>query len=196
MQPSALSALFDALADICDAEGRESARQTAAALRAAPPLFDPQPPTPFGAAIRALAATSPLPAAERLLDAQDLIAWDRNPVVENCGPTAGMFTVATFLGPEGPVLAPDLRCGLFYLRPGVYYPLHDHDADETYVILAGRAIWTAGSDTRLREAGEMIHHPSLTPHAFRTGTEGILAFWRWSGDINTHSYRFLPDPAA
>ncbi|MGB5560546.1 MAG: hypothetical protein WBN04_21345 [Paracoccaceae bacterium] len=41
----------------------------------------------------------------------------------------------------------------------------------------------------------MIHHPSLMPHAFRTGSEGFLAIWRWSGDINTHSYAFVEDPA-
>lgn len=77
-----------------------------------------------------------------------------------------------------------------------YYSLHNHDADETYVILAGQSLWTAGDDTRMRGTGDMIHHPSLMPHAFRTGPEGMVAFWRWSGDVNTHSYAFLPDPQA
>jgi mannose-6-phosphate isomerase-like protein (cupin superfamily) len=79
------------------------------------------------------------------------------------------------------------------MRPESYYPLHLHDADETYAIIAGQALWTAGDDTRMRGAGDMIHHPSLMPHAFRTGPEGFLAIWRWSGDINTHSYAFIED---
>jgi len=33
------------------------------------------------------------------------------------------------------------------------------------------------------------------PHAFRAGPDGFLALWRWSGDVNTHSYTFLDDPA-
>ncbi|MEZ5868756.1 MAG: dimethylsulfonioproprionate lyase family protein [Defluviimonas denitrificans] len=43
------------------------------------------------------------------------------------------------MGPDGPIPAPDLRLGLLFQRPDSYYPLHNHDADETYVILAGEA---------------------------------------------------------
>ena len=88
-----------------------------------------------------------------------------------------------------------MRLGLVYMQPEGYYPLHLHDADETYAIIAGRTLWTAGDDIRMRGAGEMIHHPSLMPHAFRTGFEGFLAIWHWSGDINTHSYAFVEDQA-
>jgi len=104
-----------------------------------------------------------------------------------------MISVATLMGPDGPIPAPDVRLGLVYMRPDSYYPLQLHDADETYVIVTGQALWTAGEDVRMRRAGELIHHPSLMPHAFRTGPEGFLAIWRWSGDINTHSYAFIED---
>ena len=54
------------------------------------------------------------------------------------------------------------------MQPHSYYPLHLHNADETYVIVAGQALWTAGTDIQIRRVGDMIHHPSLMPHAFRT----------------------------
>ena len=104
-----------------------------------------------------------------------------------------MISVATLMGPDGPILAPDVRLGLVYMRPESYYPMHLHDADETYVIIAGQAFWIAGDDIRMRGAGDMIHHPSQMPHAFKTGPEGFLAIWRWSGDINTESYAFVED---
>ncbi len=109
------------------------------------------------------------------------------------GKIAAIISVATLMGPEGPIPAPDVRLGLAYMPPDSYYPLHVHDADETYVIVAGQALWTAGDDVRMRGPGAMIHHPSLLPHAFLTGSEGFLAVWRWSGDINTHSYAFIED---
>ena len=134
--------------------------------------------------------------ARSVLKAQNLLIWGSNPVEGNTEKSiAAMISVATLLGPEGPIPAPDVRLGLFYMRPESYYPLHLHDADETYAIIAGQALWTAGDDIRMRGAGEMIHHPSLMPHAFRTGSEGFLAIWRWSGDINTHSYAFIEDQA-
>ena len=40
----------------------------------------------------------------------------------------------------------------------------------------------------------MIHHPSMLAHAFRTGRQGVLAMWRWSGDVSTQNYRMLDDP--
>lgn len=192
-----LDPALSAIAEIYAAEGRLPATQTAETLRRAlgQGLGPPPRPCSLDAEIRACLANSPLPVARALLAAQGLIPWGVNPVAglmtENA---AAMVAVCTLLDPDGPIVSPDFRLGLLYMRPGSYYPLHDHDADETYVLIAGSAYWTAGEDRRLRHAGEVVHHPSLMPHAFRTGDTGFVALWRWSGDINTHSYRFLPDP--
>lgn len=151
-------------------------------------------PCRFDAPIRALLAGCDHPAAGPILRAQALLPWGSNPVEGNTEDhIAAMISVATLLGPEGPIVAPDIRLGLVYMQPFSYYPLHLHDADETYAIIAGQALWTAGNDIRPRGSGDMIHHPSLMPHAFRTGPEGFLALWRWSGDVNTYSYRFIED---
>ncbi|WP_170603044.1 dimethylsulfonioproprionate lyase family protein [Ruegeria arenilitoris] len=156
---------------------------------------DPVLPCLMDESIRTVLSESRHFAAAAVLGAQTLIPWGSNPVEGNTEVgVAAMISVATLLGPDGPIPAPDVRLGLVYMRPNSYYPLHRHDADETYVVIAGRAIWTAGDDIRVRGEGDMIHHPSLMPHAFRTGPEGFVALWRWSGDINTHSYAFMESP--
>ena len=185
--------LLSALAGVYAAEPREEAGRTARVLVEDGPLHlgAPQPAPPEASAMRALLAASDHPAARALLEGFDLVPWGRNDVEGT--QAVGISAVATLLDPHGPIPVTDLSMGVFYQYPNTYYPLHNHDADETYVIVAGSAVWTAGDDTRPRGAGDVIHHPSLMPHAFRTGPEGLIALWRWSGDINSHSYAFLPD---
>lgn len=186
-----------AIANVYQAEADPMGPHTARTLLITPPRcsFGTDLPVAIDNEIRALLASSPHPAAAAVLEDQSLVPWGSNPVEGNTEDTvAAMISVATLMSPEGPIPAPDVRLGLVYMRPDNYYPLHLHDADETYVIIAGRALWTAGDDIRMRLPGDMIHHPSLMPHAFRTGSEGFIALWRWSGDINTHSYDFIEPP--
>ena len=197
MSAPELNALIDAIAAIYRSEGREEADRTVQALLAtpAPAAMSRRAPCPYDRAIRDLLSASSTTAAKALLAAQAFVPWGTNPVAaQMTDDAAAMIAVAELLGPEGPLPAPDLRLGLLYQRPDTYYPLHNHDADETYVLLAGQALWTAGDDVRMRNAGEMIHHPGLMPHAFRAGPLGFVALYRWSGDINQQSYTFLDDP--
>ncbi len=192
--PIAYDDLLGAIAKVYNDEGRAATSQTAEALLITPQptAVEDQPPCDLDLAIRACLATSDHPVARALLAAQSLTPWGVNPVSDRMTDDASaIVAVCTLMGPQGPIPAPNLRLGLLYQRPDSYYPLHNHDADETYVIISGSALWTAGDDTSVRTAGDMIHHPSLMPHAFRTGAEGFVALWRWSGDVNTHSYTFL-----
>lgn len=189
--------LLCAIADVFAAEPRPEASASAAALLSAPSgtLLQPRPACELDLGIQSLLASSTHPAAAAIVAAQERIPWGTNPVADRVDAGfSSICAVATLMGPEGPVACPDHRLGLFYQRPDCYYALHAHDADETYVIIAGSALWTAGADLRQRGAGEMVHHPSLMPHAFRTGAEGLIALWRWSGDISVSSYAMLDDP--
>ncbi|MGB5870189.1 MAG: dimethylsulfonioproprionate lyase family protein [Albidovulum sp.] len=190
--------LLSAIADVYHAEGRAAATQSAETLMApSTSRFQAQPPCRSDATIRALLANSPHPACPAILAAQHLLEWSGNNLAEDLeNDAADISNVAVLVSPTGPIVAPDIRLGLFYQKPDSYYALHNHDADETYVIIAGQALWTAGDDCRQRGVGEYIYHPSLMPHAFRAGPHGLLALWRWSGDVNTHSYAFLEDPEA
>ncbi|MFZ1727741.1 MAG: dimethylsulfonioproprionate lyase family protein [Albidovulum sp.] len=185
------------LAAIYRAEGREAADRSAETLTTEAGAFPSQTPCEVDADLRALLARSDHPAAAAILAAQQFIPWAGNSIAQPLSPdAAAMSAVAVLMSPDGPIPAPDLRLGLYYQKPDTYYALHNHDADETYVILCGDALWTAGDDIRQRGPGDMIHHPSLMPHAFRTGRDGMLALWRWSGDVNRESYAFLEDPLA
>ncbi|MGB3148514.1 MAG: dimethylsulfonioproprionate lyase family protein [Paracoccaceae bacterium] len=192
------TALLAAIAKVYLAEGRPAASRGALALLDAPvPPFAPQVPGTMDAPIRALLAASTHPAAAAILAAQDLLPWAGNRIAEtHDNPAAGISDYAEIASPSGPIVLSDYRFGIFYQQPDSYYALHNHDADETYVIVAGGAFWTAGDDQRARVVGDYIHHPSLMPHAFRTGEAGMVALWLWSGDVNIHSYAFLPDAEA
>jgi quercetin dioxygenase-like cupin family protein len=142
--------------------------------------------------IALLLAKAETPAARLLAAMQDRLPWGGNPVAGRVKADAPVIdSVALLMGPEGPVVAEDMRLGLFYQPPETYYGLHNHAAVETYAILAGAMTWTDGAETRLCRAGDFVHHASLQPHAFRTGAEGCLALWRWDGDIDVASYRML-----
>jgi mannose-6-phosphate isomerase-like protein (cupin superfamily) len=196
VQSNLLSAMLEAISEVYEDEADPQGPYTARTLRVTPLQtgFEQAPPCLLDEGIRTVLAGSEHPVARAARKAHHLLPWGSNPVEGSTEEDiAAMISVLTLMGPEGPIPAPDVRLGLVYMRPESYYPLHLHDADETYAIIAGQALWTAGDDTRMRGAGDMIHHPSLMPHAFRTGSEGFLAIWRWSGDINTHSYAFIED---
>jgi Dimethlysulfonioproprionate lyase len=192
-----LSPLLNALADLTAAEPRPEAQATAAALRAAAGTeWPPQPATALASGIqRTSALAGAHPTARLIRDAQPWLPWSDSPAA-SLQPTAlrAIKSIVTLLGPDAPIRCPDLLFGFFYQEPGSYYPLHAHEAAETYTILAGTAQWQAG-DRRLQiTPGEAIHHPPNLPHAMRAGPDGFLALWRWSGDISFDTYRMLPDP--
>ncbi|GGL80310.1 dimethylsulfonioproprionate lyase family protein [Wenxinia marina] len=189
-------ALLAAIADVYRAEEDPEGPRVANALLSTPQptAVGPEAPCALDAMIRACLAGSDHSVAQATLAAMDVLPWGANPVgAQMTEEAAAICAVLTLLDPAGPIPSPDQRLGLLYQRPNSYYPLHTHDADETYVIVAGRALWTAGEDTRDRGPGEAIHHPSRMPHAFRTGPEGMVALWRWSGDINAESYAFIEE---
>lgn len=194
-----LSDLLDTLADLAAAEPRPEAMATAAALRAGLGTdFPPQSPSSLS---RGILHTARLPdahpAARLVQEAQAWLPWQDSPAAA-LQPTGlrAINSIVTLLGPDAPIASDSLLFGLFHQAPGTYYPLHAHNAAETYTILGGAAQWQAGDRRLTLTAGQSIHHPPNVPHAMRAGSDGFLAMWRWSGDIGFDSYRMLPDPEA
>ena len=178
---STLTALLHALADLTATEPRHEARATALALQAgADTDFPAQPPSPLDLQIRnTCALTNAHPVARQIAQAQAHLPWQASPAADRQpGDLAATKAVVTLLAPEGPILAPDLRFGLFYQSPDIYYPLHAHEAAETYTILSGTALWQAGDRRFALAPGEAVHHPPNLPHAMRAGPAGFLAIWR------------------
>ncbi len=190
--------LLHALADLTDTELHAEAQATAEALRAAAQTdFPAQPPSALSPGILHATSIPGLPAARLIHEAHDWLPWADSPAAA-LQPTdlRAIKSVVTLLGPNAPIRSDTLLCGLFYQAPNSYYPLHAHNAAETYTLLAGSAHWQAGDRRFPLTPGEAIHHPPNLPHAMRAGPDGFLALWRWSGDIAFDSYRMLAAPDA
>lgn len=179
------------MAAVFRAEGRSCADETADALLAAREVMPLTNGSPGDTdAICGLLSRSPLAVAQAAHAAHDMLPWGHNPVASKIAvEDDALFSVVNLMGPDAPLFCPTLRAGLYYQRPNTRYGLHSHAAVETYVILAGRALWTAGEAQREMSAGHSVHHATYLPHACQTGEEGLVALWRWSGDIGIESYR-------
>lgn len=191
--------LLHALADLTLTEPRAEAEPTAAALRAATGTdFPDQPASALSQGILDTAARPGAhPAAKLIHDAHRWLPWQDSPAASlQPKHLRAIKSVVTLVGPGAPIPSDTLRCGLFYQAPGSYYPLHAHNAAETYAILSGSALWRAGDRCLTLGPGDAVHHPPRMPHAMRAGPDGFLTIWRWSGDIGLDSYRMLPDPTA
>lgn len=192
-----LSELLHALSDLVTAEPRPEAEATATALRAgADTDLPPQPSTSLATGMQRTSQIAEAhPIAGLVIAAQPWLPWQDSPAA-SLQPTElrAIKSIATLIGPDAPIRSETFLFGLFYQIPGSYYPLHAHEAAETYTILAGSAHWQAGDRRFSVAAGQAIHHPPNLPHAMRAGPDGFLAMWRWSGDISFDSYRMLADP--
>jgi quercetin dioxygenase-like cupin family protein len=190
--------LLHALADLTALEPRPEAKATAEALRAAAGTdFPACAPSALSPGILATAALHGHPAARLIHDAHPWLPWADSPIAaQQPDQLRAIKSVVTLLGPGAPIPSETLLFGLFYQAPGAYYPLHAHNAAETYKVLAGSALWQAGDQNFPTILAALIHHPPNLPHAMRAGPDGFLALWRWSGDIGFGSYRMLPDPKA
>ncbi len=193
-----LDDLLHALADLTASEPRHEALATAKALRAAADCdFPAQAPSALSPGILHTANLPGHPCARLIHDTHQWLPWADSPIA-SLQPTdlRAIKSVVTLLGPRAPLPSETLLFGLFYQGPGSYYPLHSHNAAETYTMLSGRAEWQAGDKRLTLTPGQHIHHPPNLPHEMRAGPDGFLAMWRWSGDIGFDSYRMLPDPDA
>jgi mannose-6-phosphate isomerase-like protein (cupin superfamily) len=192
--PNDLSALLRCLADLYASDPSPAGLECARALRDAgdrAPVLETSRPHPLARDLDAVATRGPLPQLRPFRDLLPFLDW-QHAGLENGRIRAEisirMLTVE-LIGPDGLVFDPALRAGLFYQGPHLDYATRRHAAEESFVTLAGEALWSlGGGPLELRAAGELIHHPSLTPHRTVTSELGLLAAWRWSGEIGWDGY--------
>src|SRR3954470_12724817 len=67
----------------------------------------------------------------------------------------------------------DLSAGLYVIEAGGMDGQSPHTEDEVYVVLAGRASFTAGSETRQIAAGDTIFVAATVPHRFHDVAEEL-----------------------
>jgi quercetin dioxygenase-like cupin family protein len=66
-----------------------------------------------------------------------------------------------------------MSAGLYVLAAGATDGQSPHTEDEIYVVLSGRARFTAGDQTRDAVAGDVIFVPAHVPHHFHDITEEL-----------------------
>lgn len=93
------------------------------------------------------------------------------------------------IGKNGPCVSNAVRSGIGVWGPNIDYPVHNHEAEEIYVPLAGHAGFTLDSSPyETRQPGDVIHVPSNQRHGFRTTTEPFVVFYIWqAGDLRQKS---------
>lgn len=186
----AIQTFLSEMAQAFRCENRPAAQDTAECLAQGFPAANSALDPTDSSAIRALLFESPHPVAQAMLAAHDVLPWGINPVARQVrAEHHEIYAVCDLMGPESPIQSDRLRAGLYYQRPNKRYALHSHAAEETYVIVAGSALWTAGDARKLLHPGDAVHHSTYLPHACQTGPDGVIALWRWNGDIGTDSYR-------
>ena len=92
------------------------------------------------------------------------------------------YGYAEIVGKQGPFFSKRIRAGIAVYGPGINYPLHQHDAEEIYVVLAGSASFRLGdSEPVSRSAGAVIHHASMMGHGLHTNDDTLVIFYLWQG---------------
>jgi mannose-6-phosphate isomerase-like protein (cupin superfamily) len=71
------------------------------------------------------------------------------------------------------VVGPNLTAGVYVLEAGAVDEQEPHAEDEVYVVLAGRARFTAGGETVDVGPGDTIHVPAGVPHRYHDIAETL-----------------------
>ncbi len=92
------------------------------------------------------------------------------------------------IGPNGLLLASDIRVGFLLMGKNVFYPSHSHEALELYNIIIGKSLWQINfNNFEEKDTNDIIFHDIWEPHAMKTIDETVLALFSWSGNITSEA---------
>lgn len=90
------------------------------------------------------------------------------------------FGCYCLIGPEGAYRSDQMLGFVVYMPPGLWYPWHQHPAEEMYLVLAGQAEFLReGAEPETLGAGQTSFHASNQPHAMETRDQSVLAYVIW-----------------
>ncbi len=96
------------------------------------------------------------------------------------------FGCYAIIGPNAPWTSETFAAFMVYMPAGLWYPYHQHPAEELYYILAGSAEFlAAGKAPQIAKAGDGVFHATSQPHATRTLEEPLLALVLWRNHFGT-----------
>ncbi len=99
------------------------------------------------------------------------------------------YGFAEVIGKLGPFVSTKVRSGIGVWGPGIDYPVHQHAAEEVYIVLGGSADFMLdGEPYKTRRAGDVVHVRSMRRHGFRTTKQPLAVFYIWqAGDLREKS---------
>lgn len=155
------------------------------------------PPTEPLGVIRHLAAVAPTGdgAIDAILDAFVRVA-DRLPWRQTTGyldvfsaDYLANYGYVQLVGPAPSIIEhPSVRVGIGLWGPDLHYPLHEHEAEELYHVLAGEpAFGTEDGLWRTSAPGDAVHNPPWHRHAQRFGSKPTVLLYCWTGAVDADS---------
>lgn len=99
------------------------------------------------------------------------------------------FGCYCLIGPRAPWISAKMFGFVVYMPPYLWYPWHQHPAEELYFVLAGGGeFFREGLPTEILKGGQGSFHASGQPHALRTHAEPLLAYVLWRNHFDTQPY--------
>ncbi|MEL6992003.1 MAG: dimethylsulfonioproprionate lyase family protein [Pseudomonadota bacterium] len=163
----------------------------------ATPHFDPL--------CQAMQDSALIPTSEHMRPLRDAFAgaaytgvWRETYMDTEFGPTLhASFGCFETLGDQTPLGTEQMRSFVIYQKPGFYYPMHHHPAEELYLVVAGEGEFhQEGEESRLLGPGATTYHASNVPHALTTHEHPIIAYVLWRGDLRTKPVWTYPEELA
>jgi mannose-6-phosphate isomerase-like protein (cupin superfamily) len=90
------------------------------------------------------------------------------------------------VGPHAHFRAQGFAAYVLYSDAALWYPWHDHPAEEIYLVIAGEAEFMVDGETsRILGPGETCFHASNQSHAMQTHDSPVMAMVLWRGNLET-----------
>ena len=96
------------------------------------------------------------------------------------------FGCYCIIGEDAPFSSDAIRLFMVYMPPGLFYPWHNHPAEEMYMVVSGSAVFKRkGCPDEVLSEGQTSFHESNQPHAMETTEDPVLCLVAWRNDFQT-----------
>ena len=128
--------------------------------------------------------------AQALLAVSDQLEWRESSKSNKDGPDIALllrnFAVATIIGPGGPLPTEQVYAGFSLQASDIYYPPHNHHAEESYWIIGGNGDWRVGANPWFAvQPGDSVYHKSWARHVMQTNKQPLLNIWLWTSHLDS-----------
>ena len=95
------------------------------------------------------------------------------------------FGCYCIIGDDAPFTSNSIRLWMVYMPPHLYYPWHNHPAEEMYMVVSGSAAFRRkGCPEEELLEGDTSFHTSNQPHAMETFEAPVLCLVAWRDNFH------------